>query len=495
MGMGLTKMYLISYNLACMLGWAFALVLATDSLLSSGGDLRKVWDAAATPLLAAQWAMCMEMIHAATGAVRSPVFTVVLQVMSRINVVVIVALAPSVRTTWTCGLMALSWSLVEVVRYAFYVNGLVGPGGQAGTLYPVFWLRYSLFAILYPSGITGELVTMYTALSDPAFKVAFGGVAVVLVKVLLASYVPGAPFMYMNMVKNRKSAFKKRFAPPPPPPKAPVGAEFPEDGKGGRSTSEVGKKAVAAALAGGASAEAKEASTKCLKERNWRFGYHKHVAKLVRIGCSHPDVSAGIAKAGLRWMYENMLFHSADQSLTGAFGATVDQVKGSFHTGSVQGTKSSKDLVYTIPYDGGWHPTKPQPPPPGSKLSGETLKQQAFKWAEQGIIEPDAADALCWTSDYFAGGKSLNGVYVVMVGAGSAMGPFPKLLEMGATVVAIDIPGSWGKGTKRPTSSLWKRLYETAMASPGALIFPLSKPQSECTNEDDMFESAGCDCT
>ena len=25
------------------------------------------------------------------------------------------------------------------------------------------------------------------------------------------------------------------------------------------------------------------------------------------------------------------------------------------------------------------------------------------------------------------------------------MGPFPKLLEYGATVVAIDIPGNWGK--------------------------------------------------
>lgn len=29
---------------------------------------------------------------------------------------------------------------------------------------------------------------------------------------ILAVYVPGAPFMYMNMVSNRKSAFKKRNA-------------------------------------------------------------------------------------------------------------------------------------------------------------------------------------------------------------------------------------------------------------------------------------------
>ena len=80
-----------------------------------------------------------------------------------------------------------------------------------------------------------------------------------------------------------------------------------------------------------------------------------------------------------------------------------------------------------------------------------------------------------------------------MIGAGSAMGPFPKLLEMGATVVAIDIPGSWGKGGARPTSGLWKRLTETAENSPGSLIFPLSKPQGECKNSQEMWECSGCD--
>ena len=39
------------------------------------------------------------------------------------------------------------------------MNNLLGPGGQAGTLYPVFFMRYSLFAVLYPTGITGEVRT------------------------------------------------------------------------------------------------------------------------------------------------------------------------------------------------------------------------------------------------------------------------------------------------------------------------------------------------
>ena len=84
-----------------------------------------------------------------------------------------------------------------------------------------------------------------------------------------------------------------------------------------------------------------------------------------------------------------------------------------------------------MPYDGGWHPSRPHPPPAEALLSGASLKDQAIQWSEGGIIEPDAAEALCWTSDYFTSGKSLSDCYVVMIGAGSAMGPFPKLLEMG----------------------------------------------------------------
>ena len=120
--------------------------------------------------------------------------------------------------------------------------------------------------------------------------------------------------------------------------------------------------------------------------------------------------------------------------------------------------------------------------------------------ADGGFIEPDAKDALCWTCDYFESGKDLSNCYVVMIGAGSAMGPFPKLLEMGATVVAIDIPGVWGKGGKRPAAHLWDRLCKTALNSPGTLVFPLSKPQEAtdktpdgCKSDRELYESAGCD--
>ena len=484
-----TNLYLIAYNAGCMAGWGYALFLALSSL-ATGGELTGIWATMGLAIVASQWAMGLEMVHAATGLVRSPLLTTCLQVLSRLQFLVWIPMAPTAASNWGTGMMAISWALVEVPRYAFYLNNLLGPGGQKGTLYPIFWLRYSLFAILYPTGITGEILCLLACLNDASFGSALGGVAPLLVKVMLVIYVPASPFMYMNMVGNRKGAFKKRFAPPPAPPKAPVGAEFPEDGKGGRSTSEAGKKVIAAAFEGAGDEDLKNA---CLAVKNWRFGYNKQIVKLARAGCRSPAAALGSAKAGLDWMYENMVYHTADQSLTGPFGATVDKVKGSFHTGTVKGTKAAGGLTYKVPYDGGWHPTAPHPPKPDAVLTGSDLKAQATKWADHGIVEPEAAAALCWTADYFASGKSLSDVYVVMIGAGSAMGPFPKLLEMGANVVAIDIPGNWGIGSKRPTSGVWKRLTETAKDSPGSLVFPLSKPQKECKDDMDMFESSGCD--
>ena len=234
--MGVVDAYLIVYNLGCMFGWLYALLLAAQSLVN-GGDLAGVWSAMGMSIHAAQWAMAMEMLHSLTGMVKSPFVPTFLQVVSRLGLMVVVMLSsPAVSATWHCGMMAISWSLVEVPRYAFYLNGLLKKEKE-DVLYPIFWLRYSLFAVLYPTGITGEILTMVASLSDPTFALAVGGIMPLVVKLNLGLYVPGSPFMYMNMVKNRKGAFKKRYPPPLPPLKEAVGAEFPEDGLGGRSTS------------------------------------------------------------------------------------------------------------------------------------------------------------------------------------------------------------------------------------------------------------------
>lgn len=57
------------------------------------------------------------------------------------------------------------------------------------------------------------------------------------------------------------------------------------------------------------------------------------------------------------------------------------------------------------------------------------------------------------------------------------------LLDLGANVIAVDL-------NRAP---IWKRLITMAKESCGTLTFPLSKPQKEISNDDELYECAGCD--
>jgi hypothetical protein len=75
----------------------------------------------------------------------------------------------------------------------------------------------------------------------------------------------------------------------------------------------------------------------------------------------------------------------------------------------------------------------------------------------------------------------LSDSYFVLLGAGSAMGPFPLLMALGANIIAIDLD--------RP--GIWKRLISVAKNSPGTLTFPMKVEQKGLT-EDEVAEKAGC---
>ena len=59
--------------------------------------------------------------------------------------------------------MLLAWTLTEIVRYAFYALSVIDL--KVGV---VTWLRYSLFIVLYPLGVSSELLVLYSAM--PAIK-------------------------------------------------------------------------------------------------------------------------------------------------------------------------------------------------------------------------------------------------------------------------------------------------------------------------------------
>merc|ERR1719433_1061829 len=107
--------------------------------------------------------------------------------------------------------------------------------------------------------------------------------------------------MIGNMLANRKSAFKKRNA--AANPKQVSGLVWPMLKSGDRGSTPTNKAIFEAAIGAVDEAAAKRVS----KEKNWRFGYVKHVEANVRASLLSKDNAIKVAETGLATAHK--LFH------------------------------------------------------------------------------------------------------------------------------------------------------------------------------------------
>jgi hypothetical protein len=243
------------------------------------------------------------------------------------------------------------------------------------------------------------------------------------------------------------------------------GVQFPEDSKGQRSSTPVVKAVLSAAIG----VCDKDAAQAVESERNFRFGYARHIRKHVELSLKSEQNALSSAKAGLAAMHDAFEFIRDGQvcKLPEAMSKFGDADY--FHTATIQGSGAlPADGQFFVPYK-------------GENLRGEALARQARAWAEYGTIEPDCAEAIA----SIALGKewlgALKGRSFVLLGALAAMGPLRVLLALGAHVVAVDLN----------VKGIWQRLVEIARASPGSMTFPLSAPESTLADDDALFAAAG----
>lgn len=199
------KLYLILYNVACICGWAWCLYLSVTAF-NNGVSAKSLWVDLEFPLVAVQTAAVMEVVHALIGLVRSPWVTVAIQVSSRLLFVWgYTRYWPECQADWSLFLMTISWSIAEIPRYLYYTFAQIMPSSDIP--YPLFWIRYSLFIVLYPSGISGEILQVWAFYRDARAQSGPLHYATYLVALM---YVAGSPYMVGNMFSNRKREFKKR---------------------------------------------------------------------------------------------------------------------------------------------------------------------------------------------------------------------------------------------------------------------------------------------
>jgi very-long-chain (3R)-3-hydroxyacyl-CoA dehydratase len=150
-----------------------------------------LWDTVGPQVTFWQNLAVLEIVHAALNLTpSSPVMTAI-QVYSRVALVGVLNEFPETFATnpWPIRAMLVAWTLAEVTRYVYYCfakfgeiqtsvkaamiamkkargNELGEPKGSFKIPYPIVWLRYSLFLVLYPLGVSGEIGCLFHALKD-----------------------------------------------------------------------------------------------------------------------------------------------------------------------------------------------------------------------------------------------------------------------------------------------------------------------------------------
>lgn len=118
--------YLIAYNTLNAITWSA--VLVRTLLLTPTVGPQNVYSAGLGPLLKwTQTTIFLEFLHVVLGLVPSNFLTTLIQVYSRLWVVWGIAdmfRAPRVSVAYP--LVAVAWSITEVVRYSYYVANIRG---------------------------------------------------------------------------------------------------------------------------------------------------------------------------------------------------------------------------------------------------------------------------------------------------------------------------------------------------------------------------------
>lgn len=149
----------------------------------------------------------VEIYNSATGNVKSPLFTTVTQVFSRLLIVLgICQLLPEspANVHWCFITLCLSWSITEIIRYSYYASNLRSPDEVP---YYLTWARYSLFYVLYPTGVMSEMFMVYLSLDEAQNVV--GYLYSWFLKAMLVTYLPGLYMLYTYMIKQRKKVLGK----------------------------------------------------------------------------------------------------------------------------------------------------------------------------------------------------------------------------------------------------------------------------------------------
>ncbi|XP_004349858.1 ptplb-prov protein [Capsaspora owczarzaki ATCC 30864] len=205
------KLYLAAYNLVQAAGWSYILYLMIDHYFVQQKSYNTLYPVVEQALAIFQTGAILEIIHAIVRFVKSPVAITFVQVYSRVFLVWGIAHSvPETQPHWAFTLMLTAWTVTEIIRYLYYFFNLFG-----SVPYILTWCRYTFFYVLYPMGVSGEVIMIFQAMPvverNKLFSTElpnwynFSFSYYYFLIVMAITYVPGFPPLYQYMIKQRRT--------------------------------------------------------------------------------------------------------------------------------------------------------------------------------------------------------------------------------------------------------------------------------------------------
>lgn len=142
------------------LRWSYGWLKFLQHLAATNGNYKQSWEHVFLNIAFFQTLQALEVLHCVVGLVPSNAIQTAMQIFSRLLVVWgVLVPVPEARSSLGVPLLLFAWGLAELTRYAYYALNVYN-------ILPHFvtWCRYSFFILLYPIGVTGELLTIFSSL-------------------------------------------------------------------------------------------------------------------------------------------------------------------------------------------------------------------------------------------------------------------------------------------------------------------------------------------
>ncbi|XP_033326572.2 3-hydroxyacyl-CoA dehydratase 2 [Megalopta genalis] len=145
--------YLIIYNLCQFVGFTYVVTIMAIMYLRDGpASMKETYTAVGNPIKFIQLLQFLEVMHALFGYTKGSILVSLVQVGGRAFVLfAMIEAEPRMQTKPVVFYLFLAWSVVEIVRYPYYITQLLKIEIPFLT-----WLRYTIWMPLYPLGFLCE---------------------------------------------------------------------------------------------------------------------------------------------------------------------------------------------------------------------------------------------------------------------------------------------------------------------------------------------------